>query len=246
MQVPKEISKTVQINLIPPPKTESKEVYMKYKIIAGHSNSPPESMEDEANWEFFDTIYECEEWIHNEVDYRIYNQYMLHLDVDTEEELDKDKEVEYNLMTIIHQSSGDSVPFYHGRRKMSKETLNITSEGVVGVKHTELRHNFDDEFGDIEAVEKEYNRKMPATVHVNTPEEVESLVILMEECGEVIQEASKLIRFPENMTERLAKEIGDLQCIMDIACSIHDINPMDVMRFKREKRIKLETYSNLV
>ena len=216
---------------------------MKYKIIAGHSNSSPESMEDEANWEFFDTIYECEEWIHNEVDYRIYNQYMLHLDVDTEEELDKDKEVEYNLMTIIHQSSGDSVPFYHGRRKMSKETLNITSEGVVGVKHTELRHNFDDEFGDIEAVEKEYVKPIP----MNTLEKsAESLVILMEECGEVIQEASKLIRFPENMTERLAKEMGDLQCIMDIACSIHDINPMDVMRFKREKRIKLETYSNLV
>jgi NTP pyrophosphatase (non-canonical NTP hydrolase) len=244
MQVPKEISKTVQINSIPPPpKTESKEVYMKYKIIAGHSNSSPESMEDEANWEFFDTIYECEEWIHNEVDYRIYNQYMLHLDVDTEEELDKDKEVEYNLMTIIHQSSGDSVPFYHGRRKMSKETLNITSEGIVGVKHTELRHNFDDEFGDIEAVEKEYVKPIP----MNTLEKkAESLVILMEECGEVIQEASKLIRFPENMTERLAKEMGDLQCIMDIACSIHDINPMDVMRFKREKRIKLETYSKLV
>jgi NTP pyrophosphatase (non-canonical NTP hydrolase) len=226
-------------------------------------------MEDEANWEFFDTIYECEEWIHNEVDYRIYNQYMLHLDVDTEEELDKDKEVEYNLMTIIHQSSGDSVPFYHGRRKVSKETLNITSEGGVGVKHTELRHNFDkktlyteeqsaqalaydnaniadiwyDEFGDIEAVEKEYVKPIP----MNTLEKkAESLVILMEECGEVIQEASKLIRFPENMTERLAKEMGDLQCIMDIACSIHDINPMDVMRFKREKRIKLETYSKLV
>ena len=216
---------------------------MKYKIIAGHSNSSPESIEDEANWEFFDTIYECEEWIHNEVDYRIYNQYMLHLDVDTEEELDKDKEVEYNLMTIIHQSSGDSVPFYHGRRKMSKETLNITSEGVVGVKHTELRHNFDDEFGDIEAVEKQYVKPIP----MNTLEKsAESLVILMEECGEVIQEASKLIRFPENMTERLAKEMGDLQCIMDIAMSIHDINPMDVMRFKREKRIKLETYSKLV
>ena len=216
---------------------------MKYKIIAGHSNSSPESMEDEANWEFFDTIYECEEWIHNEVDYRIYNQYMLHLDVDTEEELDKDKEVEYNLMTIIHQSSGNSVPFYHGRRKMPKETLNVTSEGVVGVKHTELRHNFDDEFGDIEALEKEYVKPIP----MNTLEKKsESLVILMEECGEVIQEASKLIRFPQNFTERLAKEMGDLQCIMDIACSIHDINPMDVMRFKREKRIKLETYSKLV
>jgi len=200
---------------------------MKYKIIAGHSNVLPESREDEANWEFFDTIYECEEWIHNEVDYRIYNQYMLHLDVDTEEELNKDKEVEYNLMTIIHQSSGESVPFYHGRRKVS-ETLNST---------------FDDEFGDIEAVEKEYVKPIP----MNTLEKsAESLVILMEECGEVIQEASKLIRFPENMTERLAKEIGDLQCIMDIAMSIHDINPMDVMRFKREKRIKLETYSKLV
>ena len=74
----------------------------------------------------------------------------------------------------------------------------------------------------------------------------ESLVILMEECGEVIQEASKLIRFPQNFPHALAKEIGDLQCIMDIAMSIHDINPMDVMRYKREKRIKLETYSKLV
>ena len=199
---------------------------MKYKIIAGHSNVLPESMKDECSSEEFNTIWECEEWIHNEVDHRMY-KYALHLDADTEEDLDRFREIEANLMTVIHQHTGESVPFYKSRRVLPKENLN----------------DFDDEFGDIEAVEKQYVKPIP----MNTLEKsAESLVILMEECGEVIQEASKLIRFPENMTERLAKEIGDLQCIMDIAMSIHDINPMDVMRFKREKRIKLETYSKLV
>ena len=199
---------------------------MKYKIIAGHSNVLPESMKDECSSEEFNTIWECEEWIHNEVDHRMY-KYALHLDADTEEDLDRFREIEANLMTVIHQHTGESVPFYKSRRVLPKENLN----------------DFDDEFGDIEAVEKQYVKPIPMNL---LEKKAESLVILMEECGEVIQEASKLIRFPENMTERLAKEMGDLQCIMDIAMSIHDINPMDVMRFKREKRIKLETYSKLV
>ena len=199
---------------------------MKYKIIAGHSNVLPESMKDECSSEEFNTIWECEEWIHNEVDHRMY-KYALHLDADTEEDLDRFREIEANLMTVIHQHTGESVPFYKSRRVLPKENLN----------------DFDDEFGDIEAVEKQYVKPIPMNL---LEKKAESLVILMEECGEVIQEASKLIRFPQNFPHALAKEIGDLQCIMDIAMSIHDINPMDVMRFKREKRIKLETYSKLV
>jgi NTP pyrophosphatase (non-canonical NTP hydrolase) len=38
----------------------------------------------------------------------------------------------------------------------------------------------------------------------------ECLTILMEECGEVIQEASKIMRFG-NDTSKLTKELGDLQ-----------------------------------
>jgi len=183
-------------------------------------------MKDECSSEEFNTIWECEEWIHNEVDHRMY-KYALHLDADTEEDLDRFREIEANLMTVIHQHTGESVPFYKSRRVLPKENLN----------------DFDDEFGDIEAVEKQYVKPIPMNL---LEKKAESLVILMEECGEVIQEASKLIRFPQNFPHALAKEIGDLQCIMDIAMSIHDINPMDVMRYKREKRIKLETYSKLV
>jgi len=207
---------------------------MKYKIIAGHSNVLPESMKDECSSEEFNTIWECEEWIHNEVDHRMY-KYALHLDADTEEDLDRFREIEANLMTVIHQHTGESVPFYKSRRVLPFRTL--------GVLPKENLNDFDDEFGDIEAVKKQYVKPIPMNL---LEKKAESLVILMEECGEVIQEASKLIRFPQNFPHALAKEIGDLQCIMDIAMSIHDINPMDVMRYKREKRIKLETYSKLV
>ena len=57
-----------------------------------------------------------------------------------------------------------------------------------------------------------------------TEHEREILVILMEECGEVVQAASKLIRFGresylgygENVAV-LSAEIGDLLCVVDIA-----------------------------
>lgn len=43
----------------------------------------------------------------------------------------------------------------------------------------------------------------------------ELLIILMEECAEVAQECSKVLRFG-NDHDKLEKELGDLQCIIDM------------------------------
>ena len=73
----------------------------------------------------------------------------------------------------------------------------------------------------------------------------ELLVILMEECAEVIQEASKLIRFPENNKSQLTKELGDLQCMISLTTNHLDIDPVDIAVQIGKKRKKLEEYSSL-
>ena len=73
----------------------------------------------------------------------------------------------------------------------------------------------------------------------------ELLVILMEECAEVIQEASKLIRFPENNTDKLTKELGDLQFMINLTANHLDIDTVDIAVQMDKKRKKLETYSSL-
>jgi hypothetical protein len=45
----------------------------------------------------------------------------------------------------------------------------------------------------------------------------------MEECAEVQIEASKLMRFPENSSDNLEKEIGDLMCMVDISLHQWDL-----------------------
>ena len=60
--------------------------------------------------------------------------------------------------------------------------------------------------------------KTKATHNMNAEHEV--LQLLQEECAEVIQAASKCIRFGEkDNTYQLEKEIGDLFCILEI---MHD------------------------
>ena len=73
----------------------------------------------------------------------------------------------------------------------------------------------------------------------------EHLVILMEECAEVIQEASKLIRFPENDTSQLTKELGDLQFMMNLTANHLDIDPVDIAVQMDKKKEKLQIYSSL-
>ena len=75
----------------------------------------------------------------------------------------------------------------------------------------------------------------------------EILTILQEECAEVIQIASKIHRFghhPDNM-KRLAEELGDLQCMIDL-CVEHDLVDVTKLQiYSQEKRQKLKMWSNI-
>jgi len=69
----------------------------------------------------------------------------------------------------------------------------------------------------------------------------EILIILMEECAEVQQCASKILRFgiDEKNYTSLRKEVADLLEMID------RLHLGDLTTLKREKAIKLKTWSNL-
>ena len=73
----------------------------------------------------------------------------------------------------------------------------------------------------------------------------ECLVVLMEECGEVIQECSKILRFG-NDTSKLTKELGDLQMMINLAANHLDIDLVQIGIHANEKREKLKKYSDLI
>ena len=74
----------------------------------------------------------------------------------------------------------------------------------------------------------------------------EILTILMEECAEVQVEASKLMRFPENSSEKLEKEIGDLMYMVEV------LHQWDLVSFTKideqmtRKHDKLKKYSHFM
>ena len=77
----------------------------------------------------------------------------------------------------------------------------------------------------------------------------ETLVILMEECGEVIQECSKILRFgngDEKMTERLHKELGDLFCMIKLTEDNLNLDFNKTFEYSTDKYNKLRSWSNLV
>ena len=77
----------------------------------------------------------------------------------------------------------------------------------------------------------------------------ELLVILMEECAEVQQEASKLIRFgSETWADVLnfEKEIGDLLCMIDLCHKQGLISEDAIIQAAEAKREKLKRWSNLI
>ena len=77
--------------------------------------------------------------------------------------------------------------------------------------------------------------------------EKEMLTITMEECAEVIQACSKVIRFgetPTNLTA-LEKEIGDLYCMIDLIHENDYISYTRIDDYVSAKREKLKVYSNL-
>tara|TARA_Y100000310_G_scaffold343895_1_gene453755 strand:+ start:1489 stop:1740 length:252 start_codon:yes stop_codon:yes gene_type:complete len=75
-------------------------------------------------------------------------------------------------------------------------------------------------------------------------EKHETLTILMEECSEVIQEASKMLRFGNNPTE-LEREIGDLFAIIQILKEKDYINYEIMLNYAKAKREKLKQWSEI-
>jgi NTP pyrophosphatase (non-canonical NTP hydrolase) len=81
----------------------------------------------------------------------------------------------------------------------------------------------------------------------------ELLTVLMEECAEVIQAASKIIRFGasneycgETALKQLEKEIGDLYCMIDLLHANDMITFTNVDEYANQKYEKLKKWSNLV
>lgn len=82
----------------------------------------------------------------------------------------------------------------------------------------------------------------------------EALVILQEECAEVIQVISKMHRFglrgynpitEEYNDDLLHKEIGDLLCMIDICMKQNILKEADLAFYQEQKREKLKKWSNL-
>ena len=77
-------------------------------------------------------------------------------------------------------------------------------------------------------------------------EQEELMTITSEECGEVIQACSKVLRFPgEQSTEMLKKELGDLYCMIEIMIEKRILTYTDLIDGTKAKRYKLKEWSNL-
>jgi len=77
--------------------------------------------------------------------------------------------------------------------------------------------------------------------------EIELMTITMEECAEVIQACSKIVRFgatQKNLAE-LNKEIGDLYCMLDLLHGEDMISWTTIDDQAELKREKLKVFSNL-
>lgn len=84
-----------------------------------------------------------------------------------------------------------------------------------------------------------------------TPHEREILTILIEECAEVQQRATKVLRFgrdevqpghEKSNSRRLAEEIGDMEVMVDMATKVGLISADDIENRKDRKREKLAKY----
>lgn len=85
-----------------------------------------------------------------------------------------------------------------------------------------------------------------------TNAEAERLACLIEECGEVIQAATKVLRhgYESNYDNgeinryALEREIGDLQCVVRVMLDAHDIDEEAVAYAQLEKLPRLKKYTH--
>ena len=75
----------------------------------------------------------------------------------------------------------------------------------------------------------------------------EVLVVLQEECAEVIQAVSKINRFgmTDDKQQQLLQELGDLQCMIDLCQEFDLISFTELEEYAQRKRAKLEEFSTI-
>lgn len=81
---------------------------------------------------------------------------------------------------------------------------------------------------------------------------IQLLLITQEECAEVTQSISKILRFgldsvhlDKSNRQRLTEEVGDLCCMIDLMIENDLIQKQDVEEYKMLKRKKLKKWSNI-
>ena len=74
----------------------------------------------------------------------------------------------------------------------------------------------------------------------------ELMVITMEECGELVQECSKKLRGSKTATKLLIKEVGDVQCMIDLIVESGLLAREDISSRVQVKRDKLKRWSDLI
>jgi len=78
--------------------------------------------------------------------------------------------------------------------------------------------------------------------------ETQALVITMEECGELTQACSKVIRtdgLKENFLENLRDEIGDLALMIEVLKQYGFVTEEQIQERMEVKRNKLKKWSNI-
>ena len=81
----------------------------------------------------------------------------------------------------------------------------------------------------------------------------ELMVLTMEECGELTQRCSKIIRKFDTLDEvtedqrvKLLEEVGDVQCLIDLMIDCGLLTKQEIDARIDTKRDKLEKWSNLI
>ena len=117
------------------------------------------------------------------------------------------------------------------------------------VKHSDDTDLIEHVRSRIEDLEEESSNLPVDTVPMERMDyEKELLTIMMEECGEVIQACSKIIRFgaDANNLSNLEKELGDLYQMMELADQYDLVSWTRIDSASMEKAEKLKKYSSLM
>ena len=74
------------------------------------------------------------------------------------------------------------------------------------------------------------------------------MVIMMEECGELIQACSKILRrgLKEKQRKHLIEEVGDVQCMIELLQEWDYISYTEIEERVKVKRDRLSKWSDLI